>query len=107
VHPLAAKARGRVERRNLAPRPTRQTCLLFELTPRASQWCLTLLERSGRQLHELGAHRFATLSNESQHPLAIDGDDRDGAGVTDDLALVLAPPFERDVDQLAVVSGSR
>ena len=37
----------------------------------------------------------------------VDGDDRDRAGMLDDLALVVAPALERDVDQLAVVDGAR
>jgi len=30
----------------------------------------------------------------------VDGDDRDGARVLDDLALMVAPTFERDVEEL-------
>src|SRR5436309_8528061 len=107
VHPLAAEARCRVKRRRLAPGPTRQARLFCELAPRAGQRRLALLERARRQLEELAANRLAPLANESQHAVAVDRDNRDGAGVLHDLAVVFAPAFERDVDQLSVVDGFR
>src|SRR5256885_3742783 len=107
VHSLAAEAGSRVEGLHRLPGPACQARLLRELSPSADERCLARLERACRQLEKVSAHRLAPLANEGEHPVAIDRDYRDGAGVLDDFALVFAPALERDVDQLPVVDGSR
>jgi hypothetical protein len=46
------------------------------------------------------------LSDERDHPFLIDGHDGNCAGMLDDLAFVLTPLFDGDVEQLAVVDRS-
>src|SRR5262249_58786920 len=60
-------------------------------------------ERAGRQLEQVLADCLAPLPDERELPVVVDGDNRDGAWMLDDLALVLAPALGRDVEQLAVV----
>src|SRR5207244_10730109 len=91
VHSRAAEAGSRVEGRHRLPGPACQARLLPELSPSADERCLARLERACRQLEKVCAHGLAPLANEGEHPVAIDRDDRRGAGVLDDLALVFAP----------------
>src|SRR5207248_4294781 len=106
-HPLAAEAGRRVEGGELAPRAAPQARLLLELAPRGREGLLAFLERPRRKLQQLLARRLPQLAHERHPLLRVDGDDRHRARVLDDLALVLAPALERDVDQLAVVHRPR
>ena len=107
VHALAAEAGRRVEGRGLAPAATGQARLFRELAACAVERRLARLERARRKLEQLLPHRFAPLTHERQHPLAVDGDDRDGAWMIDDLTFVIAPALDDDIDQLPVVDGLR
>src|SRR5581483_3840068 len=107
VHLLAAEARRRPEGRELRPRPAAQAALLAQLALRTRERLLPVLADARRQLEQRLARGLAELRDEPDLVLAVDGDDRDGLGVLDDLALVRAPLLDRHVDQLAVVDGAR
>src|SRR5207248_818115 len=103
----AAEARRGVEARELPPPPARQARFLRELAFRRLERRLALRERPGRQLEELLARRLPELPDERHGSVIIDCHNCDRAGMLHDLALVLAPALDGDVDQLAVVDCLR
>src|SRR4051794_14351629 len=91
----------------MPPLTAAEARLLSELPLRRHERLLALVHRSRRKLQELFARRLAQLANENDVVFRIDGHDRNRAWMFDDLALVIAPPLERDVDELPVVDGAR
>src|SRR5262245_26496539 len=99
VHQLATEPRRRPERRAARPRPSAQAGLLGELALRGLERLLALVQRAGRQLEQLLPRRLAQLADEHDAILGIDGHDRHGAWVLDDLALVVAPALDGDAHE--------
>jgi hypothetical protein len=107
VHQLAAEARRRPELRERRPRAAAQSRLLAKLTPRALVGRLARVERSCWELEQLRARGLAQLPDEGHIVIPVDRHDRDGAGMLDDLPLVLAPALDDDVEKLSVVDRAR
>src|SRR5205807_2868971 len=91
MHALTAKARRREERAELAPLSAGQSDLFLELPLRTRQRLFAGLERPGRQLDQPLARRFTQLPNERHVTVGVDRDDRSGAGMLNNLALVSGP----------------
>src|SRR5919204_250937 len=76
--------------------------LLFELALRGRERLFIGLARAGREFEQVPARGLTQLADERRVPVGLDGEDRDRAGMVDDLALVLPPALHVDADQPAV-----
>src|SRR3569833_1116474 len=88
-HVLADEAGRRPAGDQRAPLAADEPALLLELPLRRLQGILPVLARAGRQLEQFLARGLAPLPDKPDLPLRVDGDDRDRAGMVDDLLAVL------------------
>src|SRR5438445_347256 len=68
---------------------------------------LALLRRSGRELEQPLPRRLTELPDERHVALTVHRDDGDRTRMLDDLALVLAPPLDREAEQRSLVDAPR
>jgi hypothetical protein len=93
VHQLAREAGGRPERAQREPRAGAVAGLLLELASSGelrvlgSGGVLGRVEAPGRDFEQDALRRRPPLADEQDAILGVDRDDRDRAGVTDDVAL--------------------
>src|SRR5579872_2129162 len=107
VHLLAHEAGRSPQHRTAAPVAAAEAGFLLQLALRTRERGLTRFERTGWELEQLAPRRLAQLAPEHDALVAVDGHDRHRARVLDDLAVVLAPALDDDVEQLAVVDRAR
>src|SRR5919204_803508 len=104
---LVAEARRREERCCERPVAAGEPRLLFELALRGRERLFIGLARAGGEFEQVPARGLTELADERHVPVGLEGEDRDRAGMVDDLALVLPPALHVDADQPAVEDPPR
>ena len=109
VHVLAAESGRRPERRRARAtsppvRPHSSRSSRFAAASGSSPGSQRRRPAARRARLRAGSRSWRTSQTRCSR---VDGDDRDGARMLDDLALVVAPALERHVDELAVVDDAR
>src|SRR5205823_3953511 len=82
--------------------PARQARFLVQFALCRRERVLIKLARPRRKLEEPGTRRLARLADERDEPLPVDGHDGNGARMPDDLAFLVAPLLDRNLDLPAV-----